>query len=319
VINGNGYVKDKTRERIIDVIERLNYQPSSTARNLSRQQSDVIGLILPEVNNQFFSDILKGVSDMVDEWGYTLMLCSNENDPEKDFKALRAMISQRIRGLVYIPAIDYNDEPWRGRLERLLGQISCPVVILDRPLEKFDYDTVTTDNYAGAYAAAEALIRAGHRRLGIVAGDMKLFIGRERFEGFHDALKRNGLELRQEDIINGMFDEQIAYEKTVELFRRGDYPTGFLVCNNLSTFGFLRAVREMKLEIPGDVAFVTFDKLMGQDLYDIPFTYLDRHVLALGLQAMQVLHRRIQTPDGAVEKIVNRPEVILKGSEKLVI
>ena len=320
VINGSGYVSEVTRRRVSEVMERLSYQPSSAARSLSRRESDIIGLILPEVNNQFFSDILKGVSQMVDKWGYTLMLSSNENTPERDIRALRAMIAQRIRGLVYIPAIDYNEEPWHGELSQLLNRLNCPVVVLDRPLERFDYDTVMTDNFGGAYAAAEALIQAGHQRIGIVAGDMGLYIGRERYAGFTAALRANGLKLNPRDVINGMFNEQIAYEKTLELFRSGDRPTGFLICNNLSTFGFLKALNELGLEAPRDVAFVSFDKLMGQDLFNSPYSHLDRHVLTQGVQAMQALYRRIQAADDRPpEKIVNPPEIVLKGSEKLVV
>lgn len=318
VINGNGYVSDKTRAKVEKVMRELDYQPSSAARNLSRQRSDIIGLILPELDNPFFSDILKGVSQMVDKWGYTLMLSSNENDPEKDFKALQMMIGQRVCGLVYIPAIDYNDEPWHSRLKKALKQLGCPIVILDRPLEKFEYDTVMTDNYAGAYMATEALIHAGHRRIGIVTGNRELYIGRERFEGFYDALRHNGLKLAEEDIVNGMFNEQVAYEKSIRMFRRGSFPTGFLVCNNLSTLGFLKAVEEMKFRVPDDVAFVTFDKLTGQDLYNMPYTHLDRQILRQGLQAMQVLYRRIGAPDRPAEKIVHLPELVLKGSERLV-
>ena len=317
VINGSGYVSEKTRAVVTKVMEGLNYQPSSAARSLSRRESDIIGLILPEVNNQFFSDILKGVSQMVDKQGYTLMLSSNENDPVKDMRALRAMISQRIRGLVYIPAIDYGEEPLRKELAQLLDSLNCPIVVLDRPLEQFAYDTIMTDNYGSAYSAAEVLIQAGHRRIGIVAGDMKLHIGRERFEGFVNALKVNGLELDPRDVVEGQFNEQIAYEKTLELLQSGDYPTGFLVCNNLSTFGFLRAVNDLKLRIPEDVAFVSFDKLVGQDIFNIPYTYLDRHVLTQGLQAMQVLYRRINSADGRPpETIVNLAEPVLKGSER---
>ena len=317
VINGSGYVSEKTRTAVSKVMERLNYQPSSAARSLSRRESDIIGLILPEVNNPFFSDILKGVSQMIDKQGYTLMLSSNENDPVKDMRALRAMISQRIRGLVFIPANDYSEEPFRSELTQLLNSLDCPIVILDRPLEQFSYDTVMTDNYGSAFAATEALIQAGHKRVGIVAGDMKLYIGRERYEGFTNALKVNGLKLDPRDVIDGQFNEQIAYEKTLELLRSGNYPTGFLICNNLSTFGFLHAVNDLKLRIPEDVAFISFDKLMGQDIFNIPYSYLDRHVFTQGVQAMQVLYRRINSADGRpAETIVNLAEIVLKGSER---
>lgn len=316
VINNSGYVSEETRRKVVRVMERLNYHPSAAAQTLSRQASDTIGLILPEVSNQFFSEILKGVSEMVDERGYTLMLSSSENDPARDFRALRAMIGQRVRGLVYIPASDYTDEPLRGQLRRLLDQFSCPIVLLDRPLEAFSFDTVMSDNLKGGYIAARALVRAGHRRIGVVAGDPDLFIGRERLNGVRQALRESGMPLREEDIIPGKFDERITFERALERFRQGDCPTGFVLSNNLSAFGFLRAAEKAKLRIPEDVAFVSFDKLAGQELYGLPYTYLDRHETSQGRQAMQALFRRLESPDRPVERIVDPPDLVLKGSER---
>ncbi len=318
VINGTGYVATETVDRVKRVMERYNYHPSAVARNLSKQESDTIGLILPEVNNPFFADILKGVSQMVDKCGYTLILCGSDNDTEKDFRALRAMHSQRVKGLIYVPACDYAEEETFRQMEGLLCQLGCPVVLLDRPIPKLNYDCVLTDNFSGAYAATEELIRAGHTEIGVVAGNMELFIGRERYEGYCKAMEQNGLKVHPEHIIYGQFDKQITYEKVKTLIQSGRMPTAFFVSNNLSEVGFLTAVHEMGLRIPEDVAFVSFDSIPGQDVFNMPYSCLEREVLRLGEQAAQLLFRRFDAPDRPLEKIVILPHVCLRGSERLV-
>eukprot|EP00825_Cyclidium_porcatum_P003976 TRINITY_DN11849_c0_g2_i1.p1 TRINITY_DN11849_c0_g2~~TRINITY_DN11849_c0_g2_i1.p1 ORF type:complete len:359 (-),score=15.80 TRINITY_DN11849_c0_g2_i1:90-1166(-) len=270
VINGTGYVRAETVAKVRCVMERHNYHPSAAARNLSKQESDTIGLILPEVNNPFFADILKGVSQMVDKCGYTLILCGSDNDPEKDYRALRAMYAQRVKGLIYVPAVDYADDASFVRMEGMLKSLNCPVVLLDRPVPRMNCDCVMTDNFSGAYAATEALIHAGHTRIGVIAGDTQLFIGRERYEGFRTAMEQNGLTVNPAHVIYGQFDKQITYEKVTQLFDGGDTPTAFFISNNLSEAGFLTAAYEKSLHIPEDIAFVGFDTIPGQDVFNMP-------------------------------------------------
>lgn len=316
VINGTGYVSAETVEKVRCVMERHNYHPSSAARNLSKQESDTIGLILPEVNNPFFADILKGVSHMVDKCGYTLILCGSDNDPAKDYRALRAMVSQRVKGLIYVPAVDYTDEVAFGKMESMLKSLGCPVVLLDRPIARMNCDCVMTDNFSGAYAATEALIRAGHTRIGVIAGDTQLYIGRERYEGYRMAMEQNGLAVNPEHVIYGQFDKQITYEKVSKLFDGRDMPSAFFISNNLSETGFLTAVYERNLRVPEDVAFVGFDFIPGQDVFNMPYSCLEREVLRLGEQAAQLLFRRFETPGRPPEKIVILPHVCLRGSER---
>lgn len=318
VINGTGYVSPKTYAKVMAVIKRYNYCPSSVARNLSKQESDTIGLIIPEVNNPFFAEILRGVSQMLDKCGYTLILCGSDNDPHKDYRALQAMYAQRIKGLIYVPAEDYTDMESFSRISNILTSLNCPVVLLDRPIARMSCDCVLTDNFSGAYTATEALIHAGHRKIGIVAGNTDLFIGRERFDGYRRAMQQNQLQISQTYIVDGKFDRNVTYTKIVELIDKKDLPTAFFISNNLMEEGFLAAVREKGLNIPDDIAFVGFDYLPGQDIFGMPYSFLDREVLKLGQQAAQLLFRRFEEPDRPFDKIVILPRLRLRGSEKLV-
>ena len=298
VINGSGYVKSETEQKIREVMDKYQYQPNAAAQALSRQESDAVGLLLPEVNNPFFSEMISGISAFIEKSGFTLMS------------------RQRVRGLIYVPACDYDDEENYGRIKSLLERLSCPIVILDRPIAKLTYDCVTTDNFSGAMECTNALIEAGHRRIGVVVGNMELFIGRERFRGFKKALESARIPLKEKDVLYGEFSQQTTYQLVKEMLESGDYPRAFFLSNNLSEAGFLQAVTEEGLRIPEDIAFVSFDKISNQEIFNLPFSYLERNIQDLGEQAARLLVRRFNDPDGPQQRVVVMSKVALLGSEK---
>ena len=305
VINGSGYVKSETEQKIREVMDKYQYQPNAAAQTLSRQESDAVGLLLPEVNNPFFSEMISGISAFIEKSGFTLVLSNSDNDPLRDARALEMMSRQRVRGLIYVPACDYDDEENYGRIKSLLERLSCPIVILDRPIAKLTYDCVTTDNFSGAMDCTNALIEAGHRRIGVVVGNMELSIGRERFRG-----------LKNKDVIYGGFSQQTTYGLVRKMLEKGDYPRAFFLSNNLSEAGFLQAVTEKGLQIPEDIAFISFDKISNQEIFNFPFSYLERNIRELGEQAARLLVRRFEDPDGPQQRVVVMSKVMLLGSEK---
>ena len=309
VINGSGYVKSETEQRIREVMKKYQYQPNAAAQTLSRQESDAVGLLLPEVNNPFFSEMISGISTFVEKSGFTLMLSNSDNDPVRDARALEMMWRQRVKGLIYIPACDYDDEENYGRIKNLLE-------LLDRPIAKLTYDCVTTDNFSGAMDCTNALIEAGHRRIGVVVGNMELYIGRERFRGFKKALEFARIPLKDKDVIYGGFSQQTTYGLVREMLEKGDYPRAFFLSNNLSEAGFLQAVTEKGLRIPEDIAFISFDKISNQEIFNFPFSYLERNIWDLGEQAARLLVRRFEDPDGPQQRVVVMSKVMLLGSEK---
>ena len=316
VINGKGYVSRETAEKVRAVMDRYHYQPSALARSLSRRESDAIGLIIPEANNPFFSGLLTGVSEVMDKCGYTLILRTSGNRKESDYRALEAMRYQRVRGLVYVPACNYEDEADFQEMASRLNDLGGPYVILDRPINRLNCDCVFSDNFSGAYAATEALIQAGHRAIGVLAGNTQLMIGRERVEGYRKAMLQNGLALHKNFLITGTFGQEEAYRRVSELMRSPERPTAFFIANNHSELGFLSAMRDLRLKIPADAAFVGFDELPGQLLFEMPYSCLDREVTMLGAKAAQLLIRRFDEPARPAERLVVVPRLSLRGSEK---
>ena len=260
--------------------------------------------------------MISGISAFIEKSGFTLVLSNSDNDPLRDARALEMMSRQRVRGLIYVPACDYDDEENYGRIKSLLERLSCPIVILDRPIAKLTYDCVTTDNFSGAMECTNALIEAGHRRIGVVVGNMELFIGRERFRGFKKALESARIPLKEKDVLYGEFSQQTTYQLVKEMLESGDYPRAFFLSNNLSEAGFLQAVTEKGLRIPEDIAFVSFDKISNQEIFNLPFSYLERNIQDLGEQAARLLVRRFNDPDGPQQRVVVMSKVALLGSEK---
>ena len=312
VLNGSGYVSAETRERVEDAIRDFDYTPSAAARALSRRVGSSIGLVVPEVDNPFFGNIVQGVSQGTD---LPIILANTVNSAEQDVKVLRAMLEQRLRGLIYTPAVDYGGHPLEAEVHRMLSQMNA-VVVLDRELAGAKFDGVFTDNYEGAYASTRALIEAGHRRIGVVAGDMGLAIGRQRYAGFCKALGDAGLALLPEDVLDARFTAEGAYRETIRMLARPDRPTAFFVSNNLSSKGFIRAVFEKGMRIPEDIAYIGFDRVDGLDLFGLQYSCLDRDVPRMGAMAMRLLLERIDDPGKPRERIVASPVLRLTGSEK---
>lgn len=165
VLNNSGYVGKETREKIENVMREYNYSPSAMARNLSKQESNAVGVVIPEADNAFFGEVLRGISDVVDENDLTLLFCNTCNDLNKELNALKMLRNQRVRGLILTPAAEYDTKERIKNLRQALKAINVPIIILDRTIENSEWDSVSFDNYHGAYLATQTLINAGHKKL----------------------------------------------------------------------------------------------------------------------------------------------------------
>lgn len=317
VLNESGYVGAETRKRIEAVIAKNTFTPSAAARNLSKRESDTIGVVIPEADNSFFGETLKGIGNITDASDLRLILCNSDNKMEKDLKFLHIMSQQRVRGVIFTPAVAYNSPQNRDQIAEAIARLRVPVVLLDRPIDQLDLDGVFSDNFAGAHDAATALVKAGHRKIGIVSGDPTLAIGRERFRGFQEALAEHDLPLDRRFIVKGMFNIDDAYHASKKLLAGKDLPTAFFAANNLSCIGFLKAAFERGLSVPGDLALISFDRLGYLSDLGLPYSYLDRDVEGMGVEAMRLLLAKIERQNVSRGNVVFPSKLILLGSEKL--
>lgn len=314
VINRTGYVNEKTRQTVEEIIRQKNYIPSASAVNLSKRETNTLGVIIPEIANTFFGELLHGISQVVEKTGFTSFYFDSDNQPDKEQRAILALEQQRVRGLIITPARDSNQDQ---KLSRQLEQLNVPTVVVDRDFPQNKWDGVFFENYQSGYCACEALIKAGNTKLGILTGDLNLKIARDRYDGFMQAARDYHLEVPDRYIYHGDFTMEGAYQQTLKMLRSQDRPQALLTCNNLSSLGFLKAVNEHHLKIGKDIAVIGIDHIPELDILDYGFSCVARNTTEMGRTAAKILMERMKNPDADRQIAVMGYELILKGSEKM--
>ncbi len=316
VLNNSGYVSVEVRKKVEDIIKEYDYLPSASAVNLSKQETSIVGVVVPEIDNMFYADIVHGITEIADELNLSLILFDTQNSLEKEERAIRALQHLRVRGIILDPSVDYP-ETKEGRLvlEQLKG-LRLPIVIVDRDFTNMPWDAVLYENYESSYAVAQELYKAGNRRLAVITGDMSLKIGRDRLEGFRRGAEDCGLTIRKEDILYGDFLMETAYELSKQLFTRGDLPDAVYTSNNRTSLGFLKAANECGIKVGEDIALMGNDRIETVDILGIALSCVYRDNYEMGRTAVRMLQERMSKPNKSRSISIIPHKVRLKGSEK---
>jgi LacI family transcriptional regulator len=304
VLNDSGSVDPQTRERVSAVIQKRKYSPSATARSLSKRTSSAIGIIVPEIGNPFFGELLKGASEIIDANNLTMICCNSDDSPEKDKRALNMLKEQRVRGLIYTAAVDYSSPEEKNFLTNIIKEIHAPTVLVDREIDYLNVDGVYFDDFKSAYDATMAFIKAGHRKIGLLNALPDRVLPRSRQSGYLQALNDAGIKVNPEYIFNGEYDKKKSYEITKKCLQMPDPPTAMLTCNNFTSMGFLKALYEEGKSIPKDISCIGFDKIEALDIMSINFNYIYRDAFIVGKKAMELLINRMAFPDKAPAKVI---------------
>ncbi|MCH4890094.1 LacI family transcriptional regulator [Acidaminobacter sp. JC074] len=313
-LNKSGYVSKEVADKITAKIEELNYIPSSTARNLSLRRSNVIGLIVPEVNNPFFGQIFKGISKIADQEQMSILYCDTDNNRDKELRAFETLRGHNICGLIVTPATgglingQVDEEFIKG-----LKAFDVPIVLLDRDVEHVSWPGVFTDNVKGAYDATKLLIDQGHKKIATISGDQGLLIGKQRLLGYEKAMKEAGL-YDESLIYEGNFSIEMGYKRSLEILKTDI--TAVFSPNNLTSMGLLKALQEKSLTMPEDLAVVGFDDIELLSLLGLNLTVVQRNPGVLGQKAIQLLLSLIKDGQVEIEKIILEAQIVTRGSEK---
>jgi LacI family transcriptional regulator len=279
------------------------------ARSLRTRETQTVGVVVSDITNPFFTNIVRAIEDEVLKQGYNIILCDTDEKPEREQVYLRLLMGRRVDGLIVAPSSGNAD------LLQLAIESGYPTVLLDRSIPGLDADVVLSDNEGGAFDAVSYLVGIGHRRIGIIAGRLEVSTGADRMAGYVRAIKAHGIPVDESLIEVAQFKREIAYEKTREMLARPEPPTALFVCNNAMTAGAMAAVKAAGKKVPKDISVVGFDDSEWAALMDPPLTVVAQPIVELGTRAAQLLMRRIS--GGRVKTpraIVLKPELIVRGS-----
>ena len=312
VLNNSGSVSAKLTQRVLNAVRALDYHPDNLARSLKTRKSQTLGILIPDVTNPFYTDVIKGVENEARAQGYSLVLCDSSEDPRLEQTNLDMLFARRVDGILLAPTGNYVS------LERFTHR-SCPLVLFDRFPPGYAGAAVVTDSFGGAYDATRHLLSLGHERIAIVTGRLVLPNAQERLDGFRQALQEAHLPLRSEYLCPGTFQSESGYECGLKLMRLGEPPSAIFSCNNKMTLGLMRALYELYVACPERVSVVGFDDFDWAANFSPRLTTVAQPALEMGRQAVLMLLAQIGSGKGAAgadqnQKVILKAEVRVRDS-----
>jgi LacI family transcriptional regulator len=309
VINGTRFVEEETKNRVLQAIEELSYRPSLAARSLTTNRTQTIGIVVSDVSNSFFAEVLKGIENVFLSKNYSLILCNTNETLERERLYLDLLLSQKVDGVIAAATSQQWDVLETAALRHL------PMVFVDRKFEGFQQQAyVGADNRGGAYLGTQYLIERGYREIGILAGFERLSSMRERYEGFRQALHDHNIPLREDWVIASPLSIQAGYEAARHILTLPNRPRALFLNNNFLNLGTLMAVNDLGLRCPQDIALVGFDDHSWAAVASPPLTVVRQPAQEIGRIAAEMLFTIINGGELENPHVTLPCEVIIRQS-----
>lgn len=307
VVNNKGEISEGTRERVEGAIARLGYRPNRLARALSLQQTQTLGMVVPDIANPFFSEIIRGAEDEAWQRGYALLVSSTVESLEREARTLRLLEERHVDGVIVCSA----RLPEAQLFELLKGQRAA--LLVNRSAPGSLAGTLQVDDTHGAMRATHHLLGRGRERVGMLAGPEASYSRRRRVEGYTAALETTGRVVRPEYLVSCQPDESGGFEAARTLL--GEHPEldGLFCHNDLVAIGVLQACRELGVRVPDDLAVVGCDDIRLASLVTPALTTLGVDKQALGCRAVALLLERLGSPSEEMN-VFQKPELVVRAS-----
>ncbi|HWE81250.1 MAG TPA: LacI family DNA-binding transcriptional regulator [Gaiellaceae bacterium] len=307
VANGQEGVAGETRRRVEAAIAELGYVPNGLARGLISRHTRIVGLVVPDIANPFFTLVVRGVEEIAWRSGHHLMLCNTRGDLARERSYIRDMVALRAEGLVVAPV---GDRSAPGLQE--LTRNDLPFVLVDRSVRGKKADLVQGDSIAGARQLVARLLAEGHRAVAMLTEQSEVSTARDRALGYEQALGAAGIRIRSELVVEtSSIDPAGSREATRRLLALPEPPTAIFAVNNIAAVGVLEAARDVGLAVPGELAVACFDDLGFTAGFGPQLTVLAQPAETFGTIAMQLLLDRISGDETGPGRTVVLPGELL--------
>ncbi len=308
-LNGTKYVSDKLQKRVHEAVKKVGYTPSVAAQSLKKGSAKIIGLILPDITNQFFAVLARAVEKAATSHEYTVLLGNSDQDQKKEADFLRLLKNHRVAGLILAPSSSGEEY---GR--NLADTVATPVVLVDRKTEGVVWDSVVSSNKDGARRAVMHLIECGHSRIAGIFGISYVSTVRDRLEGYKEVIRAAGYTVSPELIATGCNDPEKVRLAAQAMLNLRERPTAFFASNNQVLQGVMLAVRNHGLNCPRDISITGFDGMGWADLMDPPMTTVEQAASEMGAEAVRLLIHRLQGNSGPPQHIVLPTQFLVRSS-----
>ncbi len=303
-------ISRQTTEIILKAAAEYNYFPNRIARGLRLEKTETIGLIVPDIANQFFSSMAKTIEIESRKNGYSIFLCDSLDNISTERELLNLLAGRKVDGIILAPVGTGSDHI------NEFSKNGIPVVIIDRYLPDTGIPYITTDNYYGACQAMEHILAMGHRVIACIQGLNGISANADRVRGYKDTLINKNIEVDNSLIVGDDFGEETGYVQAKLLMERKNPPTAIFALSNLISLGAMRAIAESGLKIPDDISLVSFDDQPYSALLASPMTTVEQEKDEIAGRAVSILLERITgaRDEREIEKIMIKPKLIIRKS-----
>ncbi|SQK92726.1 Rbs repressor [Haemophilus influenzae] len=307
VINGSRFVSDEIREKVMRIVAELNYTPSAVARSLKVRETKTIGLLVTATNNPFFAEVMAGVEQYCQQHQYNLIIATTGGDAKRLQQNLQTLMHKQVDGLLLM----CGDSRFQADIELT---ISLPLVVMDWWFTELNADKILENSALGGYLATKALIDAGHRKIGIITGNLKKSVAQNRLQGYKNALSEAKIALNPHWIVESHFDFEGGVLGIQSLLTQSSRPTAVFCCSDTIAVGAYQAIQQQGLRIPQDLSIMGYDDIELARYLSPSLSTICQPKAELGKLAVEALLQRIKNPNQNYRTLVLEPTCILRES-----
>lgn len=312
VLNDSPLVDKETRKRVFAAMKELDYQPSLAARNLRKQETKLIAVLIPNISNLFFASLLEGMEGVAAQNGYNIILCNTWDDPERELRYIRMLENKQVDGVI-LTAL-------RNPMERVLPYLKYgPIVFASEYLEDDALPAVTIDNAAASRKAVGHLIALGRQKVAFINGPERFILCGDRRKGYVQALEEHGLPVRSEWMRQSDFTIVGGFRSAQELFALPSPPTAVFAANDEMAIGAIQAIQQLGLQVPEDVAVVGFDDNPMATVVKPSLSTIGQPVHRMGAEVIKLLLACLEDKERIARprRIVLETNLIIRESSSL--
>ncbi len=288
VINGTRFVSDELKTKVRKAMEELEYKPNLIARSLRTKRSNVLGLIIADITNPYYSEMAWNIENLGHLQDYTVMLCNSEGEPIKEEFYIKRLLEMRADGIIII-----SSKIRQEKLEEMVGK-DLPVVLIDKHDAGIQMDLIKIDEFEGGRMATEHLISLGHQRIACINGVSENYLNVHRLRGYQSAMENAGLKLDAHLMISSDFDVVAGYRNGKSLLEMDDPPTAIFATGDLIAYGVIQAAYKKGLSVPKDLSIVGFDDVYLSKYFIPPLTTIKQPIYEISETAINCFFERME-------------------------
>lgn len=307
VLNNSGYVAAATKQKVLKAIAFYNYQPNAVAKSLVQKTTTLIGVVISDILNPFYAQLVRAIEDTCDHYQYSVVLCNSDESVEKEKKYLKILLGKQVDGIIMAGGRGIGDKYNRHLFETAR---EVPLVLSNEFIEHENIYCVYCDKEKGAYDMTNHLIGLGHRDIVHIAGYPDYKPTHDRINGFRRAMIESGIPLYEDSVVYSNYHSQGGYETTLQLLQRKEMPTAIFASNDLMAIGAIKALQEKDVSVPRQLAVVGSDDIAFNELLTPGLTTISHNVYDLGRHSVSTLIKLMQGGEAQKKTIIDTRLII---------